>query len=920
MLLVVSGCSLPQPVVVPNQDGQQEAVSPTEEQEEAAAPAEPVVVEIATEESAMDSESMDSESMDDEAMDDESTAPSIIDAVSATTVPDDESMDDESMDDESMDDETMDDESMDDESMGDESMDDESMDDESVDDESRDDEAMDDEAIDDESMDDEAMDDEATDDEATDDEAMDDEASVVTVGDLLDDEAMDDESMDDESMEAESSATMTIGDILAVQGDSLTEDTGDETTGDEITVGETTVGETTVGAVTTVADATASAVTTVGNATATAPVATTEPIYYIEIDSGANNLNVREEPNSSAAIVTKLPSGTVVQYFPSESQADWYKIPQGWVAASFTKAAQVGSQGTTQSSSSNSSAGNNLIAASRLVGLQNADNPYVVTGQNSIPLRIGPGENFPAVATATPGQAYEIQAISGTRDWYQLRVPGINDLVWIDGNVVDAIGVLDNIPIRSGPSSSVDQPLAEVSPDAFVRVPPATTDPPLADPPLANAPNIVSATPVPPPATLQPPTLPSPTLLPPTPLPTQIPPPTAPPTVQPPPPTAPPSTAPPPPPPTAPPPPPATAPPPAPVVAAASYPAAPGFFGYGIQAHMLGGGIGQAMQATSDLGFDWIKQQVQWREFEGSPGALDFSELRRIVDAAGGRNISVLFSVVNAPDWAREPGFDGSVGGPPADPQTMANFVGRIAGDFCGTSMKAIEVWNEQNLHYEWGNKPLNPVEYVNLLRASYNSIKAACPSMIVVTGALTPTGPNGNFAMDDFQYLEMMYQNGVASYADAIGAHPSGYNVPPNTTWDQACAMIQQTGNEFNGACDNPHHSWSFRSTMEGYRNIMQVYGDSGKRIWVTEFGWAADGAFDPRYAYANDNSLEEQKNWTVEAYQMMRGWGWVGPAFLWNLNFRVVANGTEKAQWGIVRNDYSPLPVYNALRAMAK
>ena len=138
--------------------------------------------------------------------------------------------------------------------------------------------------------------------------------------------------------------------------------------------------------------------------------------------------------------------------------------------------------------------------------------------------------------------------------------------------------------------------------------------------------------------------------------------------------------------------------------------------------------------------------------------------------------------------------------------------------------------------------------------------------------------------------------------------------------TWDQACAAIQQTGNQFNGACDNPHHSWSFRSTMEGYRNIMQVYGDAGKRIWPTEFGWAADGAFDPRYAYANDNSLEEQKNWTVEAYQMMKNWGWVGPAFLWNLNFRVVANGTEKAQWGIVRNDYSPLPVYNALRAMPK
>ena len=106
----------------------------------------------------------------------------------------------------------------------------------------------------------------------------------------------------------------------------------------------------------------------------------------------------------------------------------------------------------------------------------------------------------------------------------------------------------------------------------------------------------------------------------------------------------------------------------------------------------------------------------------------------------------------------------------------------------------------------------------------------------------------------------------------------------------------------------------------MEGYRNIAVKYGAANKRIWPTEFGWAAGGAFDPRYGYANDNDFNEQAAWTVEAYQMMKRWGWVGPAILWNLNFRVVADGTEKAQWGIVRNDWSNLPVFDALRDMPK
>ena len=333
-----------------------------------------------------------------------------------------------------------------------------------------------------------------------------------------------------------------------------------------------------------------------------------------------------------------------------------------------------------------------------------------------------------------------------------------------------------------------------------------------------------------------------------------------------------------------------------------------------------GGMENQVMSMTKGMGFGWVKQQIEWKRFEANQGRIEFGAIDSMVNVANSQGINLLFSLVNAPKWARESGFDGSVGGPPQDPNTFAAFNGAIAGKYCGSALKAMEVWNEQNLHYEWGNKPLNAAEYVALLAPSYAAIKAACPSMLVISGALTPAGSNPPFAIDDFTYLEQMFQAGVANYADGIGAHPSGYNVPPSATWEEGCAAIQISGNSFNGACDNPHHSWSFRSTMEGYRNIANVYGASNKRIWPTEFGWAAGGAFDPRYKYADDNDYQEQAAWTVEAYQMMKGWGWVGPAFLWNLNFRVVANGTEKAQWGIVDPGWSPLPVYNALQAMPK
>jgi hypothetical protein len=125
------------------------------------------------------------------------------------------------------------------------------------------------------------------------------------------------------------------------------------------------------------------------------------------------------------------------------------------------------------------------------------------------------------------------------------------------------------------------------------------------------------------------------------------------------------------------------------------------------------------------------------------------------------------------------------------------------------------------------GQQTLKPGEYVQLLAAAYNSIKTACPAMI--RGGRQRSAPAGNnlpYAMDDFTYLEEMFKAGANNYLDVVGSHPSGYNVPPSVTWEGACEAIQKTGNSFNGACDSPHHSWSFRSTMEGYRNIMSVYG----------------------------------------------------------------------------------------------
>lgn len=356
--------------------------------------------------------------------------------------------------------------------------------------------------------------------------------------------------------------------------------------------------------------------------------------------------------------------------------------------------------------------------------------------------------------------------------------------------------------------------------------------------------------------------------------------------------------------------------PPAPAVAsaapgnvvAAPPPAGGGSFGYGFQIQPWGGAdIAFAINATKGAGFNWLKIQVPWKDIEGGgKGQYGWGGLDSIVNQISGSGLNLLLSIVKAPNWARPGNTNFDVEGPPANSQDFADFLGAVAARYKG-KVKAIEVWNEQNLWYEWGGEPLDPARYVDMLCKSYAAIKAADPNMFVISGALTPTGVNdGKIAIDDFVYLQRMYDAGAKNCMDGVGAHPSGYNNPPDVRFGY--------NNPAEPSFKN-HPSFFFQDTMIRYRDVMIKYGDTNKRIWPTEFGWASDPNPVPGYEYARDVTLEEQAQYLVQAYQLMKQWGWVGPAFAWNLNFGITNPGTELAQFAIWGR-----PAYDALKNMPK
>ncbi len=352
----------------------------------------------------------------------------------------------------------------------------------------------------------------------------------------------------------------------------------------------------------------------------------------------------------------------------------------------------------------------------------------------------------------------------------------------------------------------------------------------------------------------------------------------------------------------------------------------PEAFGYGIAIHGTGGGnVEYMMGQVESLGLGWVKQQMRWSDVERSQGQMEWGNYDWVVEEANAKGIKVMFSIVDAPAWEHQAYVDDTPeAAPPDDLARYAQFVGQVVDRYQGR-LHAIEVWNEQNLDREWDTaEGVNPERYVEMLRLTYQAIKSRDPNIIVISGALSPaagpfTDPNNPeriTVLDDFVYMEQMIAAGALDYCDCVGAHHNGINMPPTVAWDEGYNDPSAT---FRGPFDNPHHSWSFKSTLHGYHERIQAAGYN-KPLCLTEFGWATSEGFDgypPGFEFAQDNTLEEQAQWNVQAFQLMRKWGFVRLAFLWNLNFSQLGWGPEDPNAPYAITDFSGVarPAYGAI-----
>ena len=277
-------------------------------------------------------------------------------------------------------------------------------------------------------------------------------------------------------------------------------------------------------------------------------------------------------------------------------------------------------------------------------------------------------------------------------------------------------------------------------------------------------------------------------------------------------------------------------------------------------------------------GMTWVKRQVRYN-LGDDPNAI-----AGWITNAHSQGFRILLAVVGNPGQLGS-GGDGY----------MDQFAGYLGG-LAALGPDAIEVWNEMNLDREWPQGQIDPAMYTRMLAKAYTAIKNRNASVMVISGAPSPTGAEGAFGLDkvwnDDRYINGMAAAGAANYADCIGVH-----------YNEGIVSPDQTSNDPRGDSYYTRFYWGMVNT---YYN---AFGGS-RPLCFTELGYVSPEGFGPLgagFAWAANVTVGQQAQWLGRAAALSRSSGKVRLMIVWNVDFTRYDSNDPQAGYAIVRPDGS-------------
>lgn len=322
--------------------------------------------------------------------------------------------------------------------------------------------------------------------------------------------------------------------------------------------------------------------------------------------------------------------------------------------------------------------------------------------------------------------------------------------------------------------------------------------------------------------------------------------------------------------------------------------------------------VERSLEMIRAAGFHWIRQEFPWEDLEihhkGWYVDLRDNEIKnawtkydRIVALAAANDLEIIARLSTPPNWSRAMGADAGSFAPPDNLADYCDYVKNVARRYRG-QVRYFQIWNEPNIYPEWGVYDLSPEQYTALLKVGYTCVKEANPDAIVLTAPLAPTielKPSAanvrERALNDFIYLQRMYDAGARDYFDVLAVQDYGL---------------------WSGPYDRRMRPRVLNFSRPEYiRDIMVRNGDANKAIWASEIGWnSAPEHLPPAYGRFSE---ETRALYAVEAYErIQREWPWMGVVTYWffkQSDQREVDN--PQYYFRLVEPDFTPTPAFEAL-----
>jgi len=321
--------------------------------------------------------------------------------------------------------------------------------------------------------------------------------------------------------------------------------------------------------------------------------------------------------------------------------------------------------------------------------------------------------------------------------------------------------------------------------------------------------------------------------------------------------------------------------------------------------------IHRSLRLIRDAGFRWIRQEFPWEDIEIEGKGIfrdrrqgqDISSWEKydhIVDLAEEYGIEIIARLDNPPAWSRAAGNDAGYLAPPDDYADYGDFVYAVVSRYKGR-IKYYQIWNEPNIYPEWGEGPVDPEDYTELLKIGYARAKEADPEAVILSAGLAPTTEETERNLADMIFLQRMYDAGAKDYFDILSVQ--GYGL-------------------WNGPTDRrAYPDRANFSRVQLIREMMAQNGDAHKPIWASEVGWNALPRDFQGFPYYGRVSEELQAEYSAAAYNRAQlEWPWMGVMSYW---FFKRPSDHEKDQafyyFRMMEPDFYPYPVYHAMKEQA-